>query len=130
MTDMIMQAYNVLDEIKADPMYQSIKTFDRLITSKYKEEIKVFNEANKVYNQVMAEGGTYHPDFKEAVKTFSQAKSNLYQKQEVVQYFEMEKQFQEHLNDFLTQLSQAVSNHIKTPNKMGIVTKGGSCHVR
>lgn len=130
MTDIIMQAYNVLDEIKDDPMYQSIKTLDRLITSKYKEEIKVFNQANKVYNQVMAEGGTYHPDYKEAVKTFSQAKSNLYQKQEVVQYFEIEKQFQEQLNDFLTQLSQAVSNHIKTPNKMGIVTKGGSCHVR
>lgn len=130
MTDIIMQTYNVLDEIKNDPMYKSIKSFDKLIVVKYKNEIKRFQDAKKTYDQIMFEGGIYHPNFKETVKLFSESKSDLYQKPEVIQYFELERQFQDQLNSFLTELSQAASNHITTPNKLGIVTKGGSCHVR
>lgn len=130
MTEIIMQAYNVLDEIINDPIYQSIKSFDKLIVSKYENEINKFQESKKAYDQVMSEGGTYHPDFKKTVKIFSEAKSNLYQKPEVIEYFELERQFQDQLNAFITELSHSVSNHITTPNKLGIVTKGGSCHVR
>lgn len=130
MTDIIMQAYNVLDELKTDPTYQAIKSFDKLIITKYKNEIQKFQDAKKTYDQIMSQGGTYHPDFKKVVKIFSEAKSDLYQKPEVVQYFELERQFQDQLNSFLAELSQSVSNHIAVPNKLGIVTKGGSCHVR
>ncbi|MCF7930415.1 MAG: YlbF family regulator [Acholeplasmataceae bacterium] len=130
MTDIIMQAYQVLDEIKNDPMYQAIKSFDQMIIRLYQDEITKFQEAKKAYDQIMNEGGTYHPDYKETIKLFSQAKSELYQKPEVVTYFELERQFQDELNAFLTDLSRSVSNHITTPNKLGIVTKGGSCHVR
>ena len=130
MTDIIMQAYHVLDEIKNDTVYQSIKTLDRLIADQYKQEIKNFQEARKMYDQVMADGGKFHPDFKKVTKQLSQEKKELYLKPEVIQYFELEKVFQDDLNLFLSSLSQSVSDYIKTPNKLGIVTQGGSCHVR
>ncbi|PKK97072.1 MAG: hypothetical protein CVV58_03115 [Tenericutes bacterium HGW-Tenericutes-3] len=130
MTEIMMQAYEVLDEIKKDPVYQSMKAYNQLIIDKYSQEIQLFKEANETYNQVMKDGGKYHPDFKEVVKRFSQAKTDLYQKEEVVKYFELEKIFQDDLNEFLKTLSQSVSKYIKTPNKLGIVTQGGSCHVR
>jgi hypothetical protein len=47
-----------------------------------------------------------------------------------MKYLELEKTFQDNLNEFLTDLGKAVSDHIKTPNALGIVTQGGSCHVR
>ncbi|HBG32687.1 MAG TPA: hypothetical protein DEG42_01875 [Acholeplasmataceae bacterium] len=130
MTSIIMQAYQVLDEIKKDSTYQKIKQFDRVVTKLYQEETQAFQKARAHYDQIMNEGGTYHPDFKDAVRTLSEAKSILYSKEEVKTYFEFEKKFETELNDFLFELTQAVSSHIKTPDKMGIIKKGGSCHVR
>jgi len=130
MTDIIMQAYQVLDEIKKDKTYQSIKNFDRLVTQLYQEEALSFQKARARYDEVMREGGTYHPDFKDAVRILSEAKTILYSKEEVKTYFDLEKKFETELNDFLFELTQAVSSHIKTPDKLGIIKKGGSCHVR
>jgi len=130
MNDIMMQAYHVLDEIRAHQTYQEIKRLDLLMLELYKKEIQAFQRAKIKYDQMMAEGGTYHPDFKETVKLFAEAKSELYGKPEVKRYFELEKAFQDDINEFLARVSQAVSNHIKTPDKMGIIKKGGSCHVR
>jgi len=130
MTDIIMQAYHVLDEIRRDPDYQSIKKLDQSIAVLYKNEIEQFQKAKLAYESIMSSGGSYHPDFKEAVKKFSEAKTMLYGKPEVKSYFESEKVFQDDLNQFLFDMTQAVSSHIKTPDQMGIVKKGGSCHVR
>jgi cell fate (sporulation/competence/biofilm development) regulator YlbF (YheA/YmcA/DUF963 family) len=130
MTDIIIQAYNVLDEIKEDSKYIKIKELDQLICKKYQKEMNDFQKAKMNYDQIMSEGGTYHPDFKQSVKQFSDSKTILYSKDEVKQYFQIEKEFQDELNTFLYEMTQAVSSHIKTPDKMGIIKKGGSCHVR
>lgn len=130
MTEYIMQAYNILDEIKKDPIYQEIKRLDHLMLELYAQEIQRFQEAKTHYDHIMQEGGTYHPDFKVAVQAFQQAKLDLYSKEEVKKYFELEKVFQEDLNTFLNDMSRAVSEYIKAPDKMGIIKKGGSCHVR
>ena len=130
MTDIIMQAYQVLEEIKKDSTYQRIKEFDRMVTGLYQEEALSFQKARAHYNQIMNEGGTYHPDFKDAVRALSEAKMILYSKEEIKTYFDLEKKFETELNDFLFELTQAVSSHIKTPDKLGIIKKGGSCHVR
>ncbi|MBE0700917.1 MAG: YlbF family regulator [Acholeplasmataceae bacterium] len=130
MTEIIMKTYDVLDEIKQDPIYQEIKSINQLIGKKYTNEIKKFQQEKQVYEKIMNEGGTFHPDFKDAIKRFSEAKTDLYGKEEVKRYFELEKKFQDDLNDFLKTFTESVSNHIPTPNKLGIVKKGGSCHVR
>ena len=130
MTELIMQAYQVLDEIKEDVKYKEIKYLDQKMLELYKEEIDAFQNAKIKYDIVMSEGGSYHPGFKEAVKNFSESKALLYSKAEVKRYFEIEKEFQDELNTFLFEMTQAVSSHIQTPDKFGIIKKGGSCHVR
>ena len=130
MTDIIMQAYEVLDEIKSGTKFQTMKELNQKIGLLYQQEVKDFQKAKQHYDVIMQEGGTYHPDFKAAIKVFSEAKANLYQKEEVVQYFAIEKELQEEINEFLKEMTSNISSHIKTPNKLGIVQKGGSCHVR
>jgi cell fate (sporulation/competence/biofilm development) regulator YlbF (YheA/YmcA/DUF963 family) len=129
MTEMILQAYNVLDEILSDPIYQEIKKLDHYIETHFQEEVEVLRKTKAHYDLIMSEGGAYHPDFKKSVKDFSEAKIILYSKDEVKRYFELEQLFQDQINDFLAELTQSVSTHIKTPNKLGIIAKGGSCHV-
>ena len=130
MTDIIMQAYHVLDEIKQDERYLEIKKLDRYIIHNYHQEIHHLQQNKDKYDQIMREGGHYHPDFKEIIKIYSDAKRVLYEKEEVKNYFRLEKLLQDEINAFLTEMTQAISTHIKTPNKLGIVSKGGgSCHV-
>ncbi len=129
MTEIIMQAYEVLDEFLKNPTYVQIKSYNAIINQKYKSEIQAFQTAKEAYDVIMNEGGSYHPDFKMASKRLSEAKAYLYAMPEVQAYFDLEKQFQDELNQFLGDLSASISPHIKAPNKIGIVTKGGSCHV-
>lgn len=129
MTEIIMQAYEVLDEIKHDPVYLEIKKLNRLINQNYQEEINRFTKSKNTYEAILNQGGSYHPDYKSVIKDMSQAKQELYTKEEVKTYLELEKQFELELNSFLSKISESISSYIKTPNKLGIVTKGGSCHV-
>ena len=130
MTEIIMQAYNVLDELKTDPLFIQMKELDQKIASLYQKEIQAFTKAKEVYEDVMTTGGSYHPDYKDAIRKLAETKSELYRKPEVMQYVQTEKAFQDMINEFLQQMTSMVSTHIKTPNKLGIVQKGGSCHVR
>lgn len=130
MTDIIIQAYNVLDELKQDPKFLEMKTLNLSIDEKYHVEVTLFHEKKNIYDEIMQQGGTYHPDFKKAVKEYADAKANLYTKPEVVRYFALEKAFQDEINEFLKTISESISEFIKTPNKLGIIQKGGSCHVR
>ncbi len=130
MTDIVIQAFLVLDEIKKDPKYLLMKQLDLQIGKLYPNEIKAFQDSKKVYDEVMATGGSYHPDFKDVVQKFSKAKSVLYGKNEVSLYFQTEKELQEEINSFLKEMTDSISSFIKTPDKLGIVQKGGSCHVR
>lgn len=130
MTDIIMQAYQVLDELRQNDKYRSLLTLDQQIGQLYPMEIEAFQKAKTVYEDIMNTGGSYHPDYKEAIKTLSFAKTTLYEKKEVKQYFELERDVQDEINLFLNELAQSVSTHVKAPNKLGIVQKGGSCHVR
>lgn len=130
MTNIIIQAFLVLDEIKKDPKYLLMKQLDLQIGKLYPNEIKAFQDSKKVYDEVMATGGSYHPDFKNVVQKFSKAKSVLYGKNEVSLYFQTEKELQEEINSFLKEMTDSISSFIKTPDKLGIVQKGGSCHVR
>ena len=100
MTDIIIQAFLVLDEIKKDPKYLLMKQLDLQIGKLYPNEIKAFQDSKKVYDEVMATGGSYHPDFKDVVQKFSKAKSVLYGKNEVSLYFQTEKELQEEINSF------------------------------
>jgi cell fate (sporulation/competence/biofilm development) regulator YlbF (YheA/YmcA/DUF963 family) len=125
-----MQAYNVLDELRKDEKYLTLLTLDQRIGTLYPQEISAFQKAKVTYEEILNTGGAYHPDYKDAIKLLSQTKTILYEKPEVKRYFDLEREVQDELNDFLNELAHSVSTHVKAPNKLGIVQKGGSCHVR
>lgn len=130
MTDIIIQAYQVLDEILKDENYVEMKTLNQRIIQIYEKEILAFNHAKEAYSQVMQEGGTYHPDFKKYSSLLSETKKKLYETEEMKRYVFLEKSLQTEINAFLADLTDVVSPHIKTPDVFGIIKKGGSCHVR
>ncbi|MBN2268733.1 MAG: hypothetical protein V3569_00080 [Acholeplasmataceae bacterium] len=130
MTEIIIQAYQVLDEILKDQNYIEMKTLNQEISKKYDHEINVFNQAKESYTQMMQDGGTYHPDFKKYSNLLSDTKRKLYETEEMKRYVLLEKTLQTEINAFLAELTEVVSSHIKTPDVFGIIKKGGSCHVR
>ena len=129
LTDIIIKAYDVLDEILKDPKLNEIKILNKRIDQLYPNEIRAFEEAKAYYQQVMDEGGKYHPDYKDAIKRLSESKKILYEQAEVKKYLSLELTFETELNEFLNELSKAVSDHVPAPNKFGMIKKGGSCHV-
>lgn len=130
MTEIIIQAYQVLDEILKDEHYIEMKRLNQSIIKKYENEISAFNEAKDLYSQVMQEGGTYHPDFKRVSNLLSETKRKLYETDDMKRYVLLEKTLQTEINTFLAELTEYISPHMKTPDVFGIIKKGGSCHVR
>jgi len=130
MTEIIIQAYQVLDEILKDEHYIEMKRLNQSIIKKYENEISAFNEAKDLYSQVMQEGGTYHPDFKRVSNLLSETKRKLYETDDMKRYVLLEKSLQTEINTFLAELTEYISPHMKTPDVFGIIKKGGSCHVR
>ncbi len=130
MTDIVMKAYDVADEIKAQPNFKEMVRLNKLIDRLYPEEIKAFEKAKETYEEVMSTGGSYHPDFKKVTQALSQAKQTLYDKPEVKAYRDIEFDFEKEINGFIFELSEKISDNIPSPNAFGIVKKGGSCHVK
>lgn len=129
MTDIIIKAYDVVDEIMKDPKFSEIKILHQKIDGLYHKQIEAFDKAKLAYQKVMDEGGTYHPDYKDAVKRLSHTKKELYEQPEIKRYLELELELETELNEFLNELSKAISDHVPAPNKFGMIKKGGSCHV-
>lgn len=129
MTDIIIKAYDVLDEILNDSKFPEIKKLHQSLDDLYKIEIDAFEKAKDLYQKVMDEGGSYHPDYKDAVKKLSATKKALYEQPEVKTYLELELKLETELNEFLNELSKTISEHVPAPNKFGMIKKGGSCHV-
>ncbi|MFA5560400.1 MAG: YlbF family regulator [Acholeplasmataceae bacterium] len=125
MTELVMQAYNVLVEFKKHPFYLELRKLDQEIEVRHKELIDQFNEAKIKYDLVLEQGGKYHPDFKETIKTLSTIKAELYAKMEVQRYFELEQQFQALINEFLGEMANSISPYIQTPNKLNLLKKKG-----
>ncbi len=65
MTEIILQAYHVLDEIRKDQKYIEIKYLDQKMLELYDLEIKLFQQTKLAFDKVMQEGGIYHPDYKD-----------------------------------------------------------------
>ncbi len=129
MTDIIIQAYHVVDEIAKDPDLIALKKQNQIIEKKYLNEIKTFRQVKNEYSDILNTGGKYHPDFKKVSTKLSETKRVLYEKEEVKTYLTLEKKVEMKLNDLLKNIANRISSHIPTPNALGIVKKGGHCHV-
>ncbi|MCK9235748.1 MAG: hypothetical protein WC225_05215 [Acholeplasmataceae bacterium] len=128
MTEIIMKAYDVLEEILQDDKIHQLKVLDKEIESKYHADLKAFEQMKQIYNQVLNEGGAYHPDYAATLKTFSEMKKALYEKEEVARYLQIERKLEQELNAFLNDIAQIVSHYIPRPNPFGLFKKGGNHH--
>jgi len=128
MTEIIMKAYDVLEEILQDDKIRQLKALDQEIESKYRADLETFGQMKQTYNQVLNEGGSYHPDYAATLKTFSEMKKALYEKEEVARYLEIERKLEQELNAFLNDIAQAISHHVPRPNPFGLFKKGGNHH--
>jgi len=129
MTEIIIKAYDVADEIIKDSKYSEIKRLNKLIDQLYPNEIEAFEAAKVKYDDVMTTGGKYHPDFKSVTLLLSQTKAALYEKPEVVEYRKLELEFEQELNAYIFEMTSKISDNIPSPDAFGLVKKGGSCHV-
>lgn len=123
MTELIMKAYDVLDEIKSDQAYQRFLELDKLIKKTLENEVFEFDQKKQIYQKVMALGGHYHPDFKEVSKMFLEVKQRLYEHAYVKEYLLLEKSIQKELNEITQEMKDIVSPHIKVPNQFGLMDK-------
>jgi cell fate (sporulation/competence/biofilm development) regulator YlbF (YheA/YmcA/DUF963 family) len=129
MTEIILQTYNVLDEIKEKFHFKKLSQLKSIIDKTYEKEIKQFDQAKKEYDEIMEQGGTFHKRYQEVAKNLSFAKEILYNKNEVKEYMTIEKNIQFELNDLLNSIAKTVSKEIQTPNEFGIISKKGKHHV-
>jgi cell fate (sporulation/competence/biofilm development) regulator YlbF (YheA/YmcA/DUF963 family) len=130
MSDIMIQAYKVLEELKNEESYKLMKKLNQEMIFKYQKEIDAFQKDKNEFNQMMNEGGAYHPDFKMISQRFQQSKKELYEKDLIIQYFKAEKTFEDILNEFMSELTQNISSYIEPKGQVVFKTKGGSCHVR
>lgn len=111
-TNLLDETYILIDEIKKDPDYLRLLEVKKLIDTKYIQEIKDFREANDKYSEAK-NYGKYHPDLKSRQLKLVETKTSLYSKEEVQEYFNLERLLNKELQSLTNDLTSTVSNKYK-----------------
>ena len=108
-TNLIDETYKLIDEIKNDPDYLRFKELKKIIETKYEKETKEFKVANDLYSEAQ-KYGKYHPDLLKYRHNLMEKKTILYSKEEVKEYFTLERLLNKELKEFTKALTTTVSN--------------------
>lgn len=127
MTEILIAAYQLADEIINSSDFIKLKTLNQRINQQYQTELTEFNRLKEAYQQILATGGSYHPDFKEIVKQLSKVKTKLYQTPMIAELLELETLLQERLTKLMKEVAVTISPYIKLPNEVGLFTKERTC---
>lgn len=111
MEKILNQTYLLIDEIKNTNEYKTLIKLNSLILTKYRDEIKEYTKTFNIFNEAFKIGKDYYPNFKEVANNYSKAKTNLYEKEEVKKYFELENKINDKLDIISKELIKAVSNY-------------------
>lgn len=130
MTEIIIQAYRAIDEIAADPRLFELRAMNKTILTEYHKEVEAFRRAKDDFERIRNEGGSYHPEYKSASRTLSEAKQALYRKKDVKCYFELEQSINDDLQSFLHKIVSSISQEIKSSDHLWTKSKGGTCNAR
>ncbi len=87
-------------ELKNDNDFIELKKLKKIIDEKYFKEIMSFKTKESIYNDAI-KNGSYYNDIDSIRNDFINAKANLYKKEEVKEYFRLEKIIQNKLNNDL-----------------------------
>lgn len=111
MDEILKQTYRLVDYLKETPEYIALYELNEQIQIKYGNEIKIFQETFEKFEQALKIGKDYYPNFKEVANKYQQAKTVLYEKDEVRKYFNLENELNKKLEIVSSELLKAVSNY-------------------
>ena len=108
-TELMEQTYNLISEIKQDKDYLRYKELKKIIENKYKVETANFRIANDNFSEAK-KYGKYHPDLLKYQHELMDCKKELYSKEEVKEYFTLERRLNKELKEFTNKLTSTVTN--------------------
>src|SRR5690554_2011454 len=121
MTKIISLTYDLLEELKEEENFKLLKQLNQEIEFKYISLINDYQLAKNNYDNIMDEGGIYHPDFKEIAQKYSLIKTELFSKEEVRTILKLEKEIELKMNSIITKISNTISDKFNTPNEIGLL---------
>lgn len=128
MTNILLLAYDYLDELKQSDYYKEFINIDKELDLKYSNDLEELKIMKDKYDEIMDTGGRHHPDFKEISNLFSTTKKKVFQIDIVKRYLELERQIEEEINSLFNDMSKNISSNIPVFNKFGFIEKnGGKC---
>ena len=96
-----------VNEITDNDDFKKLIELKRIIDSKYKNEIISFKTAESKYLEA-SNYGKYYPNLEGLRKDFSNKKKDLYSKEEVKQYLELERSINESINADINELKEII----------------------
>ncbi len=102
---------NIVDDYVKDittkDEFKRLLELKRIIDAKYKNEIISFKTLESKYLEA-SKYGAYYPNLENLRREFSLKKKELYSKEEVKKYFELERLINESINDDIKKLKEIV----------------------
>jgi len=116
--NMILQAYDALDELKTTIEYQNvIEAYQRLTKdSDSLQMIETFNQQKKQYDEV-TKFGKHHPDFQKISTSFIDAKTALYSLPEYLDYVSKLRIFNDSIQNFTDSLNELLKTAVINSEK-------------
>lgn len=108
-----------VDELTESKEFKRLLQLKKIIDSKYGLLIISLKTKEAKYLEAK-QYGDYYPNLKDLQLEFSNAKKELYSKEEVVEYFNLEKSIQAMLDDDFNELKYEISNKLKINNTIKI----------
>jgi cell fate (sporulation/competence/biofilm development) regulator YlbF (YheA/YmcA/DUF963 family) len=99
--------------------FKRLKELKKIIDEKYAKEIVSFKRSEANYLEA-SEHKEFYPNFDEIVRKLSEAKSILYNKEEVKEYLLLERTIQEMLTNDFNELKQSISSKLGTNKSLKI----------
>lgn len=81
----------------------------KVIDNKYRHLIVKFKNLEVKYFEAKSISN-YYPNFNDLQNEFKNAKAELYSKEEVIEYFKLERKIQAQINDDINELKEEISN--------------------
>lgn len=110
-----------IDELSNDKDFIRLLELKKIIDDKYKKEILIFKTCEEKY--IDSEKYQQYIDISGVRKELSVAKANLYSKEEVKEYFDIERKIQNKINEDIDKIKSSISNKFTLSNEKSICHK-------
>ncbi len=110
-TEIILKTYDLVDEIKSNNVFTSLKNLNKEIEVKYSDLLNEYHKKFKVFEEAY-NIGPYYPNYKNVLKEYQAVKTELFLKEEVKKYFKLEEELNKYLEDLMAEIANYISPHI------------------